>query len=156
VGRTVDVNIVCDDRFLPKYMSEGAACADLYANIPPNLHHGCNIGSKISLKHRYPFAIKTGIFVEAPVGYKLCIAIRSGLARRGLMLLNGVGIIDSDFRGEVEVLVVNAGAELIEIKDGDRIAQCWVEEVRPIRFNRVEKLSETKRGAAGFGSTGVR
>lgn len=140
---------------LPKYQTEGAACADVVACIPRNIIDGVDLGDKVMMKRHTPISIKTGMKVAIPDGYKLCIAARSGLAKKGLIVLNGVGQIDSDYRGEIAVLMMNCGPEILYINNGDRIAQCWIEPVYKIDWEVVEKLDDTARGSGGFGSTGV-
>ncbi|MDR1904335.1 MAG: dUTP diphosphatase [Treponema sp.] len=131
---------------LPRYESEGAAGLDLRAFldepliIPP-------LG-----RRRVP----TGLMLEIPRGFEGQVRPRSGLAfRQGITVLNAPGTIDSDYRGELEVLLINLGAEPFTVHDGDRIAQLVIAPV--CRASVVEKytLSETGRGAGGFGSTGM-
>lgn len=99
--------------------------------------------------------IDCGISVAIPQGYKLCVAVRSGWASRGLALMNGVGQIDVDYRGKVKCIVANViGREVLVINNGDRIGQCWLEPVYKIEWNVVQSLPETARGEGGFGSTG--
>lgn len=100
-------------------------------------------------------AIDTGISVAVPHGFKLCIAMRSGLAKQGLFCLNAPGQVDSDYRGPVKVLVANFSHAIITINDGDRFAQMWLEPVFKADWNIVDTLPETERGEGGFGSTGV-
>jgi dUTP pyrophosphatase len=141
---------------LPQYKSDEAACADLYALIPPNVVGGMNIGSKITLQHRAGAKVKTGVKVAVPRGYKLCVAARSGLAERGLLVANAPGQVDSDYRGEIMLLLRNVGQEIIEVKHGERLAQCWLERVIRIKPKIVTELPKTERGEGGFGSTGVK
>ena len=100
--------------------------------------------------------IPTGLSFEIPLGYEIQARPRSGLAiKKGLTLLNTPGTIDADYRGEVKIIVANLGQEHIEIADQDRIAQLVVAPVLQAHFELVTELSETARGAGGFGSTGV-
>jgi len=129
----------------PHYASEGAAGADLRAaideplTIPP--------GGRV--------LVPTGLVLEIPPGFEGQVRARSGLAlRKGLALVNGVGTIDADYRGEVGVVVVNLGAEPVTIARGDRIAQLVVAPVARAAFEPAEALAGTARGAGGFGSTG--
>ncbi len=127
----------------PAYATEGSAGADLAACesvvVPPGEWR----------------AVATGIFLEIPRGYEIQLRPRSGLAlRRGVTLLNAPGTIDSDYRGEVKVLVVNHGREPFRIAPGDRIAQMVLQPVVVMNFEEGGGLSETERGSGGFGSTG--
>ena len=131
---------------LPQYESSGAAGLDIRAF----LNEGISI---------LPFGrakIPTGLFLEIPSGYEAQIRPRSGLAARyGITVLNAPGTIDSDYRGELEIILVNLGEEPFTINDGDRIAQMIISPVVKAVVCEEESLSETKRGAGGFGSTGV-
>jgi dUTP pyrophosphatase len=100
--------------------------------------------------------IPTGLFVEIPPGYEGQVRPRSGLAlRSGVTVLNSPGTIDSDYRGELEVILVNLGSESFRVKNGDRIAQMVISPVFRPEIAEAETLSETQRGAGGFGSTGI-
>lgn len=130
---------------LPFYGSKEAACGDLYSVkdmvIPPG---------KVSM-------IPTGLQVAyIPEGYKLEIYDRSGMGAKGIMVANGVGQIDSDYRGELKVLLYNTNDVDFVVSVGDRIAQVAVEEVIKMPFSFVEKVESTERGSGGFGSTGVK
>lgn len=132
---------------LPTYQTAGAAGADLCANFPG--------GQGLVLAPGARAVIPTGLCMEIPEGYEIQIRARSGLAlKQGLALANGIGTIDSDYRGEVGVIVVNLGAEDIEITHGMRIAQAVLAPVIRARFVLAEALEDTARGAGGFGSTG--
>lgn len=97
----------------------------------------------------------TGIAIELPSGYEAQVRPRSGLAQRhGVTVLNSPGTIDADYRGEVKVLLVNLGSEIVTLSPGDRIAQLVVAPVATVCFEEVEELSDTSRGTGGFGSTG--
>ena len=99
--------------------------------------------------------IGTGLAFDIPNGYEIQIRPRSGLAyKHGITVLNTPGTIDSDYRGEIKVLLINHSTESFEIKVGERIAQAVIKEVIQATFEEVEELSETLRGAGGFGSTG--
>ena len=147
--------VVEDSKLIPQYKSKDAACADLIACIPEMVNN-VPTNKKVALNYRTSARIKTGIKVSIPTGYKLCVAARSSFADRGLLVSNAPAQIDSDFRGEIEVIVLNAGREIIEIKDGERFAQCWCDKVYRFDWDVVSKLDETERGESGFGSTGVR
>jgi dUTP pyrophosphatase len=100
--------------------------------------------------------IPTGLFFEIPNGYEAQVRPRSGLAaRQGITVLNSPGTIDADYRGEVEVILVNLGGEPFTVKNGDRIAQLVISPVVHAEISETENLSETSRGAGGFGSTGI-
>jgi dUTP pyrophosphatase len=129
----------------PKYMTIGAAGADICADISTN----------IEIKPMERMLIPTGIKMAIPLGYEVQLRPRSGLAlKHGLTLLNTPGTIDSDYRGEVKVLVVNLGLETIVIKPQERIAQIVVQEVIQGRFVEVEDLEASERADGGFGHTG--
>ena len=101
-------------------------------------------------------AIPTGLRVEIPQGYELQVRPRSGLAlEKGITCLNSPGTIDSDYRGEIKVILVNLGSEAVEFRDGDRIAQLVLAPVCQADFCTVPSLSDTARGSGGFGSTGL-
>lgn len=135
---------------LPTYATNGAACMDMYACLPEGQHD-----IEVIAPHERVL-IPTGIAVEVPEGYVLEVLMRSGLAlREGLTLLNGPGQIDEDYRGEIKLIVYNADPQYPAIiKHGDRIGQCRLLPVYPIHFCEVDELSETARGAGGFGHTG--
>ncbi len=101
-------------------------------------------------------AIPTGLAVEIPLGFEIQVRPRSGLAfKQGLTVVNAPGTIDSDYRGEVKVLVINLGTEPVTIQPGDRIAQLVLQKVDQMAFVETDSLGETVRGVGGFGSTGV-
>ena len=98
----------------------------------------------------------TGLYIEVPSGYEAQIRARSGLAvKKGIGLVNGIGTIDADYRGEIKVALINWGQEPFVIHDGDRIAQMVIAAYTKAELVEVEELSETERGAGGFGHTGV-
>lgn len=133
---------------LPSYQTDGAAGADLCANIPSR--------KTISLAPGARALIPTGLIMEIPPGHELQIRARSGLAlKQGLAMANGVGTIDSDYRGEIGIIVVNLGQDLIEITHGMRIAQAVLAPVLRARFELTDSLSDSSRGEGGFGSTGT-
>ncbi|MEJ6711139.1 MAG: dUTP diphosphatase [Flavobacteriales bacterium] len=130
---------------LPKYATELSAGMDLYANIE----------SPILLKPMQRILIKTGLSIALPNNYEAQIRPRSGLAfKHGLTVFNSPGTIDADYRGEIGVLLVNLSTDDYVIEDGTRIAQMVIAPYTKVTFNSVEELSETHRGAGGFGSTG--
>ena len=132
---------------LPSYETPGAAGADLRANFPDR--------GGIELAPGARALVPTGLRIEIPDGYEVQIRPRSGLAlKHGITLPNSPGTIDSDYRGPLGVIVLNAGSEPFRIAHGDRIAQMVVAPVVQARFELTGDLSETERGAGGFGSTG--
>jgi len=134
---------------LPAYETPGAAGADLRANLPDR--------GEVELAPGARALIPTGLRIEIPDGYEVQVRPRSGLALKyGITLPNAPGTIDSDYRGPLGVIIMNAGSEAFTISHGDRIAQMVVAPVVQARFELAEELSETDRGAGGFGSTGRR
>jgi len=132
---------------LPSYETAGAAGADLRANLPDR--------DTVVLLPGARTLVPTGLRVEIPQGYEVQIRPRSGLAlKHGITLPNAPGTIDSDYRGPLGVILMNAGQEVFEIAHGDRIAQMVVAPVLQARFELGEALSDTARGSGGFGSTG--
>ena len=131
---------------LPGYMSEEAAGLDLYANIEDEI---CIEPMKFK-------SIPTGIMICMPEGYEAQIRPRSGLAfKYGISVLNSPGTIDADFRGEINIALINFGESNFCIKRGDRIAQMIISKVEHIKIKEVDSLPESKRGDNGFGSTGI-
>lgn len=134
---------------LPSYATEGAAGADLRANFADR--------RAVTLAPGERALVPTGLRLEIPEGYEVQIRPRSGLAlKHGITLPNAPGTIDWDYRGPLGVIVMNAGPEAFTIAHGDRIAQMVVAPVVQAGFELVEDLSDSARGAGGFGSTGVR
>ncbi|MBA86249.1 dUTP diphosphatase [Thalassobius sp. S69A] len=135
---------------LPSYESAGAAGADLRANFGLDLR---DVGVFLAPGARA--LIPTGLRLEIPGGYEVQLRPRSGLAlKHGITLPNSPGTIDSDYRGPLGVIVMNAGEAAFQVQHGDRIAQMIVAPVVQARFEMVGDLSRTVRGAGGFGSTG--
>lgn len=135
---------------LPSYETPGAAGADIRANLPPDEREAGFV-----LKPMERRIAPTGIRVEIPDGYEAQIRPRSGLAlNHGITLPNTPGTIDSDYRGPLGVLLVNLGAEPFVVRHGERIAQMIVAPVVRAAFEEVRYLTDTRRGAGGFGSTG--
>ena len=136
---------------LPTYETTGAAGADLRANLPDDRR---DAGIEISPGGRA--LIPTGLRLEIPVGYEVQVRARSGLAlKHGITLANAIGTIDSDYRGDLCVILWNGGADAFRVPHGMRIAQMVVAPVIQATFAIVEALDETDRGAGGFGSTGA-
>lgn len=133
-----------DDLPLPNYQTSGSAGVDLRSVIDTMIGPGDRM------------LIKTGLSMEIPVGYEAQIRPRSGLAfNYGVTVINSPGTIDSDYRGEIGVVLINHGLEPVEINRGDRIAQMVVAPVVQCEFEQVDILNSTERGNGGFGSTGV-
>ncbi|MGY5845921.1 dUTP diphosphatase [Salegentibacter sp. HM20] len=130
---------------LPHYETEASAGMDLRANI----------SEKITLKPLERAIVKTGLFIELPVGYEAQVRPRSGLAaKKGITVLNSPGTVDADYRGEIGIILVNLSNEDYTIENGERIAQMVIAKHEHIAWEEVEVLEETSRGAGGFGSTG--
>ena len=131
---------------LPAYKTEGAAGMDLSAFLK----------SPLTLLPRVSALVPTGLYIALPKGLEAQIRARSGLAsRHGIIVPNAPGTIDSDYRGEIKVLLMNLTDTPFDIKDGDRIAQLIVAPYVSITWKSVNQLTETARGEGGFGSTGV-
>jgi dUTP pyrophosphatase len=136
---------------LPAYETAGAAGMDLRASL-----HPAERSAGIKLPSLSRVLVPTGLAMAIPPGFEGQVRPRSGLAaRHGITPLNSPGTVDSDYRGEVMVLLINLGAETFVIRHGERIAQMVVMPVVQARLVRRAKLPETERGAGGFGSTGV-
>lgn len=134
---------------LPSYETSGAAGADLRANFPPFQREGA------MLEPGARMLVPTGLRLAIPAGYEVQIRPRSGLAlKHGLTLPNSPGTIDSDYRGPLGVILMNAGDAPFHIEHGARIAQMVIAPVIQARMSLVEELDDTARGAGGFGSTG--
>jgi dUTP pyrophosphatase len=133
---------------LPRYATEGAAGLDLMAALPENM--------PIILEKNARALVPTGLALHLPSGYEAQIRPRSGLAlKHGITVLNSPGTVDSDFRGELQVLLVNLGSEPFRLERGQRIAQLVVAPVQQVVLVEVSHLEETRRGTGGYGSTGV-
>ena len=132
---------------LPHYETEASAGMDLRANLSE---------SRV-LKPLERTIVGTGLFIELPIGYEAQVRPRSGLAaKKGITVLNAPGTIDADYRGEIGVILVNLSNEDFQINNGERIAQLVIAQYGRIDWEQVEALSETARGAGGFGSTGTK
>lgn len=131
---------------MPTYATAGAAGMDIQAFL----------NEPIVLKPMERKLVPTGLFLEIPVGYEGQIRARSGLAiKKGIGLVNSIGTIDSDYRGEVKVPLINFGEEDFVINDGDRIAQLIIARYEKVSVVPADELSDTDRGEGGFGHTGV-
>ncbi len=130
---------------LPAYETQHAAGMDLKAFLDES----------VFLNPMQRQLISTGIFIELPESYEAQIRPRSGLAlKHGITVLNSPGTIDADYRGEVKVLLINLGEDAFEIKNGERIAQMIVSKHEKVNWVETNQLTETNRGAGGYGSTG--
>ena len=143
----VKVQLITDGARLPVYGSSQAAGADLCA---------CLGNQSLTIEPHKWAMVPTGISIALPVGYEAQVRPRSGLAaKKGVTVLNAPGTVDSDYRGEVKVILINHSDEPFVINDGDRIAQMVIARHESASFEVVTSLDETQRGAGGFGSTGV-
>ncbi len=139
------INQTSDDVPLPKYATTGSSGMDLHATVD----------NEFTLKVGERALIPCGFQIEIPEGHEAQVRPRSGLAaKHGVTVLNTPGTIDSDYRGEVKVILINLGKEDFLIKRGDRIAQMVIAPVTRVELEHVESLSDTIRGAGGFGHTG--
>ena len=130
---------------LPEYATSGASGMDVRADL----------SSTVVLMPMERKLIPTGLFMEIPEGFEVQVRPRSGLAiKQGLTCLNTPGTIDSDYRGEVKVILVNLSGEIQEVHPGDRIAQLIVQKVERAEWSKVEELNATVRNEGGFGHTG--
>ena len=131
---------------LPKYMTKGAAGLDLYANV----------FDEVIIEPKNSKLIPTGIKIAIPLGYEAQIRPRSGLAlKNSITMLNCVGTIDSDYRGEICVILINHGNESFTVRRGERIAQMIINKIEIVDFIETLELDNTERGLGGFGHTGV-
>ena len=132
---------------LPHYETNASAGMDLRAHI----------SEPVTLEPLGRAIIKTGLFIELPMGIEAQVRPRSGLAaKKGITVLNSPGTIDADYRGEIGIILVNLSNESYTIENGERIAQMIIARHERAQWEEVEKLSETSRGAGGFGSTGTK
>ena len=134
-----------ESAIMPQYQTTGAAGADI---------HAC-IDEPVTMQPMERRMVPTGLAMAIPEGYEVQIRARSGLSiKHGITMVNGVGTIDADYRGEVGVLLINLGQEAFTIEPGMRIAQMVVAKYETVEWDEVTKLDETERGAGGYGSTG--
>jgi dUTP pyrophosphatase len=146
----VEIKFQCVTQFInayqPSFESQGASGVDLRADIP----------SEYTIQPNGFYTISTGLCFEIPIGFEGQVRSRSGLASKsGIFMLNAPGTIDADFRGVVGVIAANFSSEPFIIRPADRIAQFVISPVPKVTYKNTDQLSETKRGAGGFGSTGV-
>lgn len=142
----VEIKIVNNSNFpVPSYATPGSAGMDLRANLR----------EEICIEPHQRVLIPTGLFIELPVGYEAQIRPRSGLAlKKGLSVPNAPGTIDSDYRGEIGVILINLSSEFQHIQPGERIAQMVIAKYETASWVAVNSLSPSTRGEGGFGSTG--
>ena len=143
----MQVKVINRSKFpLPQYETIGSAGMDVRANIEES----------ITLKPLERVLVKTGLFVEIPLGYEIQVRPRSGLAfKQGITVLNSPGTIDADYRGEIGVLLVNLSSETFVVEDGDRVAQLVLAAHEQAQWQSVDQLEQSDRGQGGFGSTGT-
>jgi dUTP pyrophosphatase len=135
------------DNPLPVYETTGSAGMDLRAQL----------SEPVMLKPLQRALIPTGLFIELPDGYEAQVRPRSGLAlKKGVTVLNSPGTIDSDYRGEIKVIIINLSNETTIINTGERIAQMIISKYEKVVLKEVDELNETERGEGGFGHTGVK
>ena len=146
MSSAVKVKIInSSDNQLPAYATEGAAGLDIRAYLK----------EVVILQPLERKLITTGLFVEIPLGYEIQVRPRSGLAlKKGITCLNSPGTVDSDYRGELKVLLINLSGEAQQIEPAERIAQMILSKVEQASFIEVQQLEETQRGEGGFGHTG--
>lgn len=142
------INIINkSEHALPHYETIASAGMDLRANLD----------SPIVLKPLERTIIKTGLFIELPIGFEAQVRPRSGLAaKKGITVLNAPGTVDADYRGEIGVILVNLSNEDFTVENGERVAQLVIAKHERAEWIDVQELSETARGEGGFGSTGVK
>lgn len=135
------------DNPLPSYETAGAAGMDIRSYLP----------EPVILKPLQRALIPTGLYIELPSGHEAQIRPRSGLAlKKGLSLLNTPGTIDSDYRGEIKIILINLSNETAVLNTGERIAQMVIAKYEKVKLQEVDELSDTERGEGGFGHTGVK
>jgi dUTP pyrophosphatase len=143
---SLQVKIINQSAFpLPSYATEGSSGMDLRANITET----------VSLRSLERIAVPTGLFIELPTGYEAQIRPRSGLAiKQGITCLNTPGTIDSDYRGEIKIILVNLSSDVQFIQPGERIAQMVIQKIERADWQEVTLLATSDRNEGGFGSTG--
>lgn len=134
-----------NDLPLPTYMTDGSAGMDLYAAV----------NEPVIINPMYSAIVPTNLKIELPLGFEAQIRPRSGLAFQNKIILpNSPGTIDSDYRGEIKIIMMNLGTEPFVVNRGDRIAQMIISEYKRVKWEESKSLAETNRGEGGFGSTG--
>ncbi|HPW65485.1 MAG TPA: dUTP diphosphatase [Salinivirgaceae bacterium] len=138
---------VVDGAILPEYKTSGSSGMDLFAFLPEG---------SISINPNQTKLIKTGIFIELPDNYEAQVRPRSGLAlKHGITVLNSPGTIDTDYRGEIGVILINHSNTIFTVNNGDRIAQIVFSKFDKAKINVVDSLNSTERNDGGFGHTGI-
>ncbi len=147
-NKNLPVNVINQSKHdLPGYQTIHSAGMDLRANLD----------APVTLKPLQRALIPTGLFIELPEGHEAQIRPRSGLAyKHGISIVNSPGTIDADYRGEIKVLLVNLSDQDFVVEDGERIAQMVVAKYERVAWQQAASLSDTERGAGGYGSTGVK
>lgn len=143
----MELKVISRSGVLPVYATDGASGLDLRAYLDES----------ITLAPMERRLISTGIFIQIPEGYEGQVRARSGLAiKHGIGLVNSIGTIDSDYRGELKIPMINFGSEEFTVHNGDRVAQLVIAAYERVEPVLVEELDDTERGAGGFGHTGVK
>jgi dUTP pyrophosphatase len=147
-NKNLPVNVINKSRHaLPSYQTMHSAGMDLRANLE----------APVTLKPLQRALVPTGLFIELPEGHEAQIRPRSGLAfKYGISIVNSPGTIDADYRGEIKVLLVNLSDQEFIVEDGERIAQMVVAQYERVAWRKTEELTDTERGAGGYGSTGTK
>ncbi|MFA6022534.1 MAG: dUTP diphosphatase [Candidatus Pacearchaeota archaeon] len=141
----IKIKLLKENAIIPSYAKEGDAGMDLFST------------EKYLVKKGERVLVSTGLAVEIPIGYEMQVRPRSGLAlKKGISIVNTPGTVDSGYRGEIGIIIINHGEEDFEINSGDKIAQAVLNKIETAEVELVEELSESERGAGGFGSTGVK
>lgn len=143
----MELKVISRSGVLPGYATDGASGLDLRAYLDESI-------TLVPMERRL---ISTGIFIQIPEGYEGQVRARSGLAiKHGIGLVNSIGTIDSDYRGELKIPMINFGSEEFTVHNGDRVAQLVIAAYERVEPVLVEELDDTERGAGGFGHTGVK
>jgi dUTP pyrophosphatase len=141
----VKIKKIKDGAILPHYQTEHAAAMDI---------HAC-LDEPMVVQPMQRFMVPTGLVFELPIGTEMQVRARSGLSiKHGITMVNGVGTIDADFRGELQALMINLGQEPFTIEPGMRVAQVLVSRYEKVNWEEVTEVAESARGEGGFGSTG--
>ncbi len=143
----IQIKKLSNEVLTPKYETLGSSGMDIAAYIKQD----------VTINPSDKALVPTGLSLSVPQGYEVQIRPRSGLAaKKGITVLNTPGTIDSDYRGEIKVILINLGKDVFVVKNGERIAQMIVSPIKQVIIEEVKELSETDRGIGGFGSTGTK